>query len=277
MLRSLYVKDFAIVGEADIGFGPGLTVVTGETGAGKSLLVDALLLLAGNRAEASLVRHGCERAELSAEFDLGGRQDLLAWLRDEELDDDDACQLRRVIRNEGSSRAWINGRPVTLSQMKALGERLIEIHGQHEHQALLDRNQQLALLDAFGAHGDALAEVRTTARAWRSVAGRIKEISRGEDHAERIEWLSHQVKELDTHALTHEALAELEDTHRRLANSGQLVQGCAGLADLLDGDSEFSISRMIARAHGESQRLAALDPAIEPLRELLDAARIHVE
>ncbi len=277
MLRSLYVKDFAIVGEADIGFGPGLTVVTGETGAGKSLLVDALLLLAGNRAEASLVRHGCERAELSAEFDLGGRQDLLVWLRDEELDDDDACQLRRVIRNEGSSRAWINGRPVTLSQMKALGERLIEIHGQHEHQALLDRNQQLALLDAFGAHGDALEEVRTTARAWRSVAGRIKEISRGEDHAERIEWLSHQVKELDTHALTHEALAELEDTHRRLANSGQLVQGCAGLADLLDGDSEFSISRMIARAHGESQRLAALDPAIEPLRELLDAARIHVE
>lgn len=277
MLRSLYVKDFAIVGEAEIGFGPGMTVVTGETGAGKSLLVDALLLLAGNRAEASLVRHGCERAELSAEFDLSQRDDLLAWLREEELDDDNACQLRRVIRSEGTSRAWINGRPVTLAQLKALGERLIEIHGQHEHQALLERGQQLALLDAFGAHDQALDQVKTIAREWRALDARIREISRGEDHAERIEWLSHQVKELDTHALSSEALDELEETHRRLANSGQLLQGCAGLADLLDGDSEFSISRLIARAHAESQRLAALDPALEPLGELLDAARIHAD
>jgi DNA repair protein RecN (Recombination protein N) len=277
MLRSLYVKDFAIVGEAEIGFGPGMTVVTGETGAGKSLLVDALLLLSGNRAEASLVRHGCERAELSAEFDLKARDDLRAWLREEELDDDDACQLRRVIRSEGSSRAWINGRPVTLTQMKALGERLIEIHGQHEHQALLERSQQLSLLDAFGAHQDALGAVQGSARAWRAVVARIREISRGEDHAERIEWLGHQVEELDAHALTPEALVELEDTHRRLANSGQLQQGSAGLADLLDGDSEFSISRLVARAHSESQRLAALDPALESLGELLDAARIHVD
>jgi DNA repair protein RecN (Recombination protein N) len=277
MLRSLYVKDFAIVGEAEIGFGPGMTVVTGETGAGKSLLVDALLLLSGNRAEASLVRHGCERAELSAEFDLGAREDLRAWLREEELDDDDACQLRRVIRSEGSSRAWINGRPVTLTQMKALGERLIEIHGQHEHQALLERSQQLALLDAFGAHQEALIAVQETSRAWRAVDSRIREISGGEDHGERIEWLGHQVKELETHALTPEALVELEDTHRRLANSGQLQQGSAGLADLLDGDSEFSISRLIARAHSESTRLAALDPSLESLGELLDAARIHVD
>ena len=277
MLRSLYVKDFAIVGEVEIGFGPGLTVVTGETGAGKSLLVDALLLLAGNRAEASLVRHGCERAELSAEFDLGQREDLLAWLREEELDDDSACQLRRVIRSEGTSRAWINGRPVTLTQMKALGERLIEIHGQHEHQALLERSQQLALLDAFGAHDQALGQVSTIVREWRALESRIRGISRGEDHAERIEWLSHQVKELDTHALSTEALGELEETHRKLANSGQLLQGCAGLVDLLDGESEFSIARLIARAHGESQRLAAFDPVMAPLGELLDAARIHVD
>lgn len=277
MLRSLYVKDFAIVGEAEISFDSGLTVVTGETGAGKSLLVDALLLLAGNRAEASLVRHGCERAELSAEFEIGQREDLLAWLRNEELDDHKACQLRRVIRSEGTSRAWINGRPVTLAQMKALGERLIEIHGQHEHQALLERNQQLALLDAFGAHGDALLAVQTLAREWRAVVARIKDISAGADHAERIEWLRHQVEELDTHVLTAPALAELEESHRRLANSGQLVQGCAGLADLLDGDSEFSVSRLLSRAHAESLRLAALDPALEPLGQLLDAARIHVD
>ena len=277
MLRSLYVKDFAIVGEAEISFDAGLTVVTGETGAGKSLLVDALLMLAGNRAEASLVRHGCDRAELSAEFELGHREDLRNWLREQELDDDDACQLRRVIRGEGTSRAWINGRPVTLTQLKALGERLIEIHGQHEHQALLGRSQQLALLDAFGGHEAALARVQKLARTWQSVVARIREISKGENHAERIDWLGHQVKELEAHALGVDALAELDETHRRLANSGQLLQGCAGLADLLDGDSEFSISRLIVRAHGESQRLIALDPALGPLGELLDAARIHID
>lgn len=277
MLRTLYVKDFAIVGEAEIGFGAGLTVVTGETGAGKSLLVDALLLLAGNRADASLVRHGCERAELSAEFDLGERTDLRDWLREEALDDEEACQLRRVIRSEGSSRAWINGRPVTLTQLKALGERLIEIHGQHEHQALLERSQQLALLDAFGGHGEALERVRALASSWRTVNAAIREISGDEDHGERIEWLGHQVNELETHALDVQALATLEDTHKRLANSGQLLQGCAGLADQLDGDSEFSVSRLIARAHGECVRLAALDPKLEAIGELLDAARIHVD
>lgn len=277
MLRSLYVKDFAIVGEAEIAFGPGLTAVTGETGAGKSLLVDALLMLAGNRADAAMVRHGCERAELSADFDLSQRSDLRNWLREEELDDEDACQLRRVIRSEGSSRAWINGRPVTITQMKALGERLIEIHGQHEHQALLERSQQLALLDAFGGHVDELAKVAQIAREWREVNLQIAEISRGEDHAERIDWLSHQVKELATHALTAEQLTKLEDDHRRLANSGQLLQGCAGLSDLLDGDSEFALSRLIARAHSESVRLTALDPKLESLGELLDAARIQID
>ncbi|MEZ5462393.1 DNA repair protein RecN [Dokdonella sp.] len=277
MLRSLFVKDFAIVGEAEIAFDTGLTVVTGETGAGKSLLVDALLMLSGNRADAGLVRHGRERAELSAEFDLAGRADLLEWLREAELDDEDACQLRRVIRSEGSSRAWINGRPVTLTQLKALGDRLIEIHGQHEHQALLDRAQQLALLDAYGAHSEALNLVQTLAASWRRVMARIRQLSGGQDHAERIDWLSHQVEELSLHALTAEDLQSLEETHKRLANSGQLLQGCAGLAELLDGESEFSLSRLVSRAHGESQRLAALDPALASLTELLDAARIHVD
>src|SRR5690606_29031724 len=108
MLESLYVKDFAIVGEAEIAFGAGMTAVTGETGAGKSLLVDALLLLAGSRADSGVVRHGCERAELAASFDLSTRADLREWLATEDLDEDGACQLRRVIRSEGSSRAWIN-------------------------------------------------------------------------------------------------------------------------------------------------------------------------
>ena len=276
MLESLYVKDFAIVGEAEIVFGPGMTVVTGETGAGKSLLVDALLLLAGGRADAAMVRHGCERAELSATFDLAGRADLRDWLVAEDLDEDGACQLRRVVRSEGSSRAWINGRPVTLTQLKALAAALIEIHGQHEHQALLDRNQQLALLDAFGGHAGERDDVARTARAWREINTRIAELSRGEDHAERIEWLGHQVEELDRHALAPDDLAALEERHRRLANSGQLLQGCAALAERLDGDGEFALLRLVARAQHEIAQLATLDERLAPVGELVDAAQIQL-
>jgi len=276
MLETLTVKDFAIVAEADIAFGPGMTVVTGETGAGKSLIVDALLLLAGSRADAAVVRHGAERAELSATFDLKDRADLRDWLRNEELDEDGACQLRRVIRSEGTSRAWINGRPVTLTQLKALASGLIEIHGQHEHQALLDPAQQLALLDAYGGAADARSEVARLARAWREAGARIAELSRGGDHLERIDWLTHQLDELDRHAITPEQLAALEDEHRRLANAGQLLQGGNGLAERLDGDSEFALVGLAARAHAEATRLAVLDPRMTPIVDLLDAAQIQL-
>jgi DNA repair protein RecN (Recombination protein N) len=276
MLETLTVKDFAIVAAAEIAFGPGMTVVTGETGAGKSLLVDALLLLAGGRAESAQVRHGCERAELTATFDLAARPDLREWLAREELDEDGACQLRRVIRSEGTSRAWINGRPVTLSQLKTLAADLIEIHGQHEHQALLEPAQQLALLDAFGAHPDERADVARIAKAWRDASARIVELSRGSDHAERIEWLDHQLVELDTHALSPDDLVALEDEHRRLANAGQLMQGGSGLAERLDGDSEFALTGLAARAHAEALRLSALDARMVPIVDLLDAAQIQL-
>lgn len=277
MLESLYVKDFAIVGEAEIGFGPGMTVVSGETGAGKSLLVDALLLLAGGRGDAGMIRHGSERAELSASFDIDSRGDIGDWLRSEELDDENACDLRRVIRREGQSRAWINGRPVTLTQLRALGEQLIEIHGQHDQQALLDRGLQRNLLDAFGGLGDQLSTLRTTVRDWQRVGTEIRSLTDGHDHAERLEWLDHQLIELDAAALATEALVDLEAEHRRLGNAGQLVQGAAGLAELVDGESEFSLSRLLSRAHAEAIRLAELDPRLTGMASGVDAARIELE
>lgn len=277
MLQTLFVKDFAIVGEAEIGFEPGLTVVTGETGAGKSLMVDALLLLSGQRADAGVVRHGSERAELIADFDLADAAAAKDWLREEEFDDGDACQLRRVIRAEGASRAWINGRPATLAQMQALAERLIEIHGQHEHQALLDKASQLALLDAFGDHSGLQQPVTELAARWREIDTRMRALRGDSDHSERIALLSHQVEELDRHALDPAELEALNELHKRLANAGNLIQGTSALADLLDGDGEFSLLRLIHRAQSEITRLAQTDPELAATGELLDAAGVQLD
>mgnify|MGYP003769319943 CR=1 FL=1 len=277
MLQTLFVKDFAIVGEAEIGFAQGLTVITGETGAGKSLLVDCLLLLSGQRTDAGVVRHGCERAELIAEFDLADAPAASAWLREEAFDDDDACTLRRVIRAEGASRAWINGRPATLAQMQALAERLIEIHGQHEHQALLEKRHQLALLDAFGGHAALLQPLATLAERWRALDARVRALHGEHDHAERIALLAHQVEELDRHALEPAEIAALDERYKRLSNVGQLIQGTHALAELFDGDGEFTLLRLTHRAQSELARLAHSDPQLAAIGEVLAAASAQLD
>lgn len=276
MLTSLYVRQFAVVEEAEVAFGPGLTVVSGETGAGKSLLVDALMLLAGARADSGMVRAGSDRAELAAEFNLAGLPEALGWLRQEELDDGETCQLRRVIRAEGSSKGWINGRPASLAQMSALAALIVEIHGQHEHQALLSRQHQMGLLDAFAGNEEAQARVRDLAKAWRDAVAKIRTLSGGDDREHQIELLTHELEELDRWALAPTALDELEAQHRRLANAGRLAEGANGVVELLDGESEFAIGRALLRAHAELSRLAELDAALTPTLELLDSAQIQV-
>jgi DNA repair protein RecN (Recombination protein N) len=276
MLETLYVKDFALIDTAEIAFDRGLTVVTGETGAGKSLLVDALMLLAGARADPSLVRIGCERAELIAEFSLVDRVSAQNWLTAEAFDEGGACQLRRVIRSEGSSRAWINGRPATLAQLAALAEHLFEIHGQHEHQALLDRAHQLALLDAFGGHSALRTRVSELARRWRTLDAERRTIADSAHHAERLALLEHEVDELERHALAAPELEALYDTHKRMANAGRLLEASSAIAEALDGDGEFAVLRTLARIRGELARLVTLDPSLDPVRELLEAATIQL-
>ncbi|OOG41538.1 DNA repair protein RecN [Rhodanobacter sp. C05] len=276
MLTSLYVRHFAVVEEAEIAFGPGLTVVSGETGAGKSLLVDALMLLAGARADSGMVRAGSDRAELAAEFDLTELPEALAWLQREELDEGESCQLRRVIRAEGSSRAWINGRPANASQLGELATLLVEIHGQHEHQALLSRAHQLNLLDAYAGNETLVVQVRELATQWRELGARIRKLSGGDDREQRLVLLRHEAGELEKWALPAAELTELEASHKRLANAGRLAEGAAGMVELLDGDSEFALRRALGRAHAELGKLAALDDKLNPLLELLDNATIQL-
>jgi DNA repair protein RecN (Recombination protein N) len=276
MLTSLYVRHLAVVEEADLAFGPGLTVVSGETGAGKSLLVDALMLLAGARADNGIVRAGSDRAELAAEFDLSQLPEARDWLRREELDEDGTCQLRRVIRAEGSSRAWINGRPATLGQIGELAALLVEIHGQHEHQALLERTHQLNLLDAYAGNEGRVAQVRELAQQWRELGARIRKLAGGEDREHRLGLLRHELAELEQWALPADRLAELENSHKRLANASKLTEGIAGVVELLDGDSEFALRSSLSRAHAELGRLAGLDDRLSPMLELLDNAQIQL-
>ena len=276
MITHLTLKDFAVVSAAELAFGPGMTVVSGETGAGKSLLVDALMWLTGARADAGIVRHGAQRAELAAEFRLHDAPLALAWLRENELDDEDGCQLRRVIRADGGSRAWINGRPATLGQLSELGGRLVEIHGQHEHQALLDRGHQMALLDAFGRHEPLLAGVRDLAVRWAGIDRDLAEIARAGDVGERVAWLQHQVDELTREDLQASAIEDLLAAHRRQSNAAGLLQGCESALARLAGDEGLSLGRALHQVSSELARLSADEPRLSEVVALLESADIQL-
>jgi DNA repair protein RecN (Recombination protein N) len=277
MLRTLYVKDFAIIDRAEIALSSGMTVLTGETGAGKSLLVDALLLLTGARGDAGVVRHGADRAELSAEFDLRALPAAREWLRERELDEEESLRLRRVIRADGSSRAYLNDSPVSLTLLREAAEHLVEIHGQHEHQALLTRKHQRALLDAFGGHRAALAEVARWARRHAEIEREIAALADGEQHdPERVAFLQFQQSELQKHALSPEEYARQLDDHRRLAHAATLIEGAERIVQQLDGDQEDALQSRLVKLSGECRRLAGLDPALGSIAELLDAATIQL-
>ncbi|MEO8742120.1 MAG: AAA family ATPase, partial [Lysobacteraceae bacterium] len=279
MIRNLHLKDFAVVSEAELALGSGMTAISGETGAGKSLLVDALLLLTGARAEAAMVRHGADRAELAVEFGLDDAPAAVDWLRENELDDADdsqTCQLRRVIRADGGSRAWINGRAATLAQLGELGELLVEIHGQHEHQALLSRTQQMMLLDAFARHAAELEQVRLLAAGWKDLQRRLDAHGDASEVEARLDWLDRQLKQFAKNSVEHADIEELLSQHRRQSNAAQLLDGSARTLTLLNADDGRGIESAMAKLQAELLRLAEHDPMYAQAAELTDAAAIQL-
>jgi DNA repair protein RecN (Recombination protein N) len=277
MLTHLTLRDFAVVSAAEVTLAARLTVVSGETGAGKSLLVDALLCLTGTRADAGMVRHGADRAELSAEFTLADCPAARAWLSENELDEDEGCQLRRVIRADGGSRAWINGRPATLAQLEELGAMLVEIHGQHEHQALLERAHQLELLDAFGQHEPLLAELRKHARRWSEAGRALSELAKGGDVSERVAYLQHQHDELAREQLGADAIESLLGGHRRQANAAALSAAYANALARLSGEDGRPLARSLGALHSELSKHLESEPRLDEVAALLDSARIQAD
>ncbi len=226
MLKALTINNLAVIDTLDLEWGPGFSVLTGETGAGKSILIDAIGLAIGTRADSGLVRASAERAEVSAEFELAPDSPAAAWLREQALDDADAAGMvviRRVVQSAGRGRAFVNGAPVTTNQLRDLGERLIEIFGQSESQTLLRADVQRGLLDGYGAHGAELAAVAEAANAVQDAAHSIEALRNAGRDPAQIEFLRFQVQELDALQLTDGELERLEADHRRLAGAGRLL------------------------------------------------------
>jgi DNA repair protein RecN (Recombination protein N) len=277
MLLSLHIRDFAIIEALEVEFSPGMSALTGETGAGKSILLGALGLLLGDRADAASVRHGRERAEISAAFDLSSCPVAGDWLRAHEMDSGEDCQLRRVISREGRSRAYINGSPVPVASLRELGEHLVDIHGQHEHQSLLRRDLQRQLLDNHGGHQPLLDTLKTLHQERNDIRAAIRVLVGGDqDRDTRLAFLRFQLQELDALAPRAGETEQLHSELARLSNAGQLIETCrTHLQHLYEDDA--SAHDRLGKAVEDLAELAAFDPAFREAGELFNTALIQLQ
>lgn len=277
MLNEIGIRDFAIVDHLALPLAEGLSVLTGETGAGKSILLDALGLCLGDRADTNMVPPHAERSEIHARFDVSDAPRARAWLEEEALAEDNECLLRRVIHRNGRSQAWINGRPATRAQLEALGQRLVGIHGQHAHQALARADVQRRTLDGHAGHRDLLETVAERHGQWRAIVAERAELAGGsEDHQDRIALLRYQLEELDAEALSEEAFAELEREQRRLAGAENILGACQRSLDWLY-DGENAAQSLLAAAERELGDHLDADPALQEANELFAAAQVQLQ
>lgn len=279
MLNHLQIRNFAIVPSLDLEFRDGFTAITGETGAGKSILVDALGLLLGERSDATWVRPGAERAELVAEFSVDNNPEARSWLDDYELSLDGNCMLRRTINANGRSRAFINGSPVTVAQMQSLGDLLVEIHGQNEHMRLTRASEQLKLLDNSGDYADALNNVREMHSEWRRLSEELENLNRETSvSAGDLEFLNFQLAELQQYDLEPDAIMALQTEHDRLAAGESLLETLSGSIELLEPESATGQSGINAGIHNALSRLqtfSSLDSDIAEACKMLDEAAVN--
>ncbi len=275
MLTHIQIRDLAIIDSIELELGAGMTVLTGETGAGKSILVDALVLATGGRAGAEVVRAGAERTEVSATFSLERGSAVDAWFAEQALEHDGECVLRRLVGADGRSRGYVNGQALSIQTIRQLGELLVEVHGQMEYQSLMRRSAQRELLDRHGSHMDLAARVSSL---WQDVKTRREELREAEaaskDRNARLEMLRYHVDELTGLNLQPGEAEELFAERKRLAQGGRLAGGAAEIARLLFEADSGAAEPSLVRALGTTRSLAALDPRLEPIAGLIDESLI---
>lgn len=279
MLTQLTIRNFAIVSDLEVELDRGMTVISGETGAGKSIMLDALGLCLGDRADSDSVNSGAERAELTASFDIRQIPQARLWLSEHDLEGDpQECHLRRVVTREGRSRSYINGRPAPLALLRELGQYLVDIHGQHEHQRLLKKDHHRILLDEFGNHTELAEEARRLYHKWRRQHAELEQLTQVSDERNaRIQLLSYQVEELEQLALTQGELEQLEHEQQLLENAGSLLSTGQQLLNISHEDDSLNCQSMLHHCLQLLQQLGTEDSRLQQANEMFNSALIQVE
>ncbi|MGI9304001.1 MAG: DNA repair protein RecN, partial [Gammaproteobacteria bacterium] len=278
MLTDINIHNFALIDELDLELGKGMCVLTGETGAGKSIVVDALGMVLGDRAESTTIRLGASRAEITLGLDVSQLADVKSWLQEHDLGRDDRCILRRVINRDGPSKAYINDSPATVTVLKSLGEMLVDIHGQHEHQSLLRRDVQRQLLDNHAGNERRLAQLAALYRTWQGVNMKLQSLlANSGDHQSRADLLRFQIQELETLALREGELETLASEHQRLANAERLQSSCMQAYSALYESDDASIYTQLAGLVHELDDLHNLDDVLGEYHDLLVDAQLQIQ
>lgn len=281
-LTELTIRNFAIIKQLEIEVDNGLTVVTGETGAGKSIVLDALNLILGSRAEAEMVRHGEDQCEITALFSISGLRNVQSWLEERDLheaaDDINYCLVRRVVRVNKPTKCYINDQPTTLTSLRELGYMLVDLHGQHEHQSLTRIAEQRRIIDQFADHGDALKAMATLASKIHRIERELASVSQSQnDNADRLELLSFQLNELEEASILEGEFEELEQEQNRLSNSQGLITGIEAAIDSLFHNEASNVTAELGRSVNQLGKLVEFDSNLKGANDLLNSALAQVE
>jgi len=278
MITQIQIRNFAIVDELELPLRKGMTILTGETGAGKSILLDALDLALGGRADSGVIRHGNKRAEIAVGFDISSRPAIKQWLLDNEVDDDNECLIRRTASTDGRSKGFINGSPVPMQSLRELGEQLVDIQGQHAHQSLLKRDMQREALDDFASHQELVATVKEYYLELKHLREQQAQLLHNKEEREsRIELLTYQTQELDELSLEENELDQLNEEQSRLAHLNQIEEGCERAIFALHESEEQAITQQINQVIAQLEKLQQFDPKIETVLRMLNDGLIQIE
>lgn len=278
MLTYIHIRDFAIITDLELELHAGMTALTGETGAGKSILLDAIGLVLGDKADSGSVRYGAEKADITLTVDLSNTPQAQTWLAEQELStEDETCILRRVVTNTGKSRAWINGSPTTLTALRDLGEQLVDIHGQHEHQSLMKRDMQRVMVDTYASNETLLKQTQDAYKHWKTLYERYQALSsQSSTFQERSDLLNFQVQELTELALQDGEITQLDEELNRLGHAEQLQATAAqGYQQLYE--NERSLYSSLSQLSQELARQARVDEALNAPLELISSAQIQLQ